>query len=128
MTAQDEPMEDQWVDDRAGPVVRPYAMTRGRTQPKRGTFDRIALVTATVMTAMPDVGMEPEHLAIVRMCQRPLSVAELAAHLDLPLGTVRVMLGDLLDRRLVQVREPHPAGTRPDTDIIEAAINGLRAL
>ncbi|MFB9181810.1 DUF742 domain-containing protein [Dactylosporangium sucinum] len=103
-------------------------MTRGRTQPVRGTFDLISLVTAAVTTAAPEVGMEPEHLSIIRMCQRPLSVAELAAYLDLPLGTVRVMLGDLLDRRLVLVREPHPAGTRPDADIIEAAINGLRAL
>lgn len=121
-------MQDQWVDDHAGPVVRPYAMTRGRTQPVRGTFDLISLVTATVTTATPDVGMEPEHLAIIRMCQRPLSVAELAAHLNLPLGTVRVMLGDLLDRRLVHVHDPHTAGTRPDADIIEAAIHGLRAL
>jgi hypothetical protein len=128
MSALEEPAEEQWVDDYAGPVVRPYAMTRGRTQPVRGTFDRIALVTATVTTTAPDVGMEPEHLAIVRMCQRPLSVAEVAAYLDLPLGTVRVMLGDLLDRQLVQVREPHPAGTHPDTELIEAAINGLRAL
>jgi len=128
MGAPDEPMQDLWVDDHAGPVVRPYAMTRGRTRPVRGTFDLISLVTSTVSTATPDVGMEPEHLAIVRMCQRPLSVAELAAHLNLPLGTVRVMLGDLLDRRLVQVHDPHPAGTRPSTDIIEAAIHGLRAL
>lgn len=128
MSVPEEPVEEQWVDDHAGPVVRPYAMTRGRTQPVWGAFDRIALVTATVTTTAPDVGMEPEHLAIVRMCQQPLSVAELSAYLNLPLGIVRVMLGDLLDRRLVQVREPHPAGTYPDADIIEAAINGLRAL
>ncbi|GAB3824501.1 DUF742 domain-containing protein [Dactylosporangium cerinum] len=117
---------EEWVDDYAGPVVRPYAMTRGRTQPVRGTFDRIALVTAMVTTTAPAVGLEPEHLSIIRLCQQPTSVSELAAFLDLPLGTIRVMLGDLLDRFLVQVSEP--AGTRPDIDIIEAAINGLRAL
>ncbi|WP_433088518.1 DUF742 domain-containing protein [Dactylosporangium sp. CA-139114] len=128
MTDRDEPKDDEWVDDHAGPVVRPYAMTRGRTRPSRGTFNRIAQVTAAVTVTTPDVWMEPEHLAILRMCRHPLSVAELAAHLDLPLGTVRVMLGDLLDRHLVQVREPDPAGTHPGADIIEAAINGLRAL
>ncbi|GAA4246441.1 DUF742 domain-containing protein [Dactylosporangium darangshiense] len=122
-----EPVEE-WVDDGAGPVVRPYAMTRGRTRPVRGTFDRIALVTATVATTTPEVGMEPEHLSIIRLCQRPQIVAELTAHLKLPLGTIRVMLGDLLNRGLVQVHEPHPAGTRPDVDILEAAINGLRRL
>lgn len=121
-----------WVDDHAGPVVRPYAMTRGRTQPSRGRFNVISLVLATAASASLDVGMGPEHLAIVRMCQRPLSVAEVAAHLDLPLGTVRVLLGDLLERKLVQVREPQPATSYsdglPDNSVFEAAINGLRAL
>ncbi|GGM23698.1 DUF742 domain-containing protein [Dactylosporangium sucinum] len=125
MTAPEDPVET-WVDDHAGPVVRPYAMTRGRTQPVRGTFDRIALVRAMVTTTAPEVGLEPEHLSIIRLCQQPTSVSELAAYLDLPLGTIRVMLGDLLDRFLVQVSEP--AGTGPDIELIEAAINGLRAL
>lgn len=127
----EEPTE-VWVDDHAGPVVRPYAMTRGRTQPSRGRFNVISLVLATGASAALELGMGPEHLAIVRMCRRPLSVAEVAAHLNLPLGTVRVLLGDLLERKLVQVREPqqptsHSDGL-PDNSVFEAAINGLRAL
>jgi len=128
MSAPEELPEDRWVDEHAGPVVRPYAMTRGRTRPVTGRFDLVSLVTATHLLPTRDLGLGPEHLAIVRLCHRPLSVAELAAYLDLPLGTIRVMLGDLLERGLVLVREPAAAGALPHISIIEAAIDGLRAL
>jgi hypothetical protein len=103
-------------------------MTRGRTRPVKGRFDLISLVIATRAAPSLEVGMGPEHLAIVSLCQRPFSVAEVAAHLNLPLGTVRVLLGDLLERQLVQIREPRPTTALPDDSVFEAVINGLRAL
>jgi hypothetical protein len=126
--AQGHEPREQWVDDHAGPVVRPYAMTRGRTKPIIGRFDLISLVIATRSAASPEVGLGPEHLTIVNLCQRPQSVAEVAAHLNLPLGTVRVMLGDLLERHLIEVREPQLATAFTDDTLFEAVINGLRAL
>ncbi|GIJ24065.1 DUF742 domain-containing protein [Micromonospora lutea] len=128
MTAQGDVADHQWVDDHAGPVVRPYAVTGGRARPVTGTFDLISLVTATRADVAPEVGLGPEHLAIVGLCQRMLSVAEVAAHLDLPVGTVRVLLGDLVARNLVQIREPNTTVGLPDHSIFEAVINGLRAL
>ncbi|MEV0155714.1 DUF742 domain-containing protein [Micromonospora sp. NPDC050686] len=128
MTANGEPAEIQWVDDHAGPVVRPYAVTRGRARPVTGTFDLISLVSATRGDATPEAGLGPEHLAIVALCQRIQSVAEVAAHLDLPVGTIRVLLGDLVARDLVQVREPRATAGVPDDSVFEAVINGLRAL
>lgn len=121
--------EHEWVDDHAGPVVRPYAVTGGRARPVTGNFDLISLVTATRTDVGSEAGLGPEHHAIVGLCQRMQSVAEVAAHLDLPVGTVRVLLGDLVARHLVQVREPRatPAGL-PDDSVFEAVINGLRAL
>ncbi|MEH1058615.1 DUF742 domain-containing protein [Micromonospora purpureochromogenes] len=120
--------EDRWVDDHAGPVVRPYAVTRGRARPVTGTFDLISLVTATRADAGAESGLGPEHLAIVALCQRMQSVAEVAAHLDLPVGTVRVLLGDLVARELVMVRPPRGSAGLPDESVFEAVINGLRAL
>ena len=120
--------DELWVDDHAGPVVRPYAITRGRTRHTHGEFDIISLVT-TVRPATPhDLGIGPEHASILRLGARPQSVAELAAYLHLPLGTIRVILGDLLERGLVHVQEPQAPDGFIDTSIIEAAINGLRAL
>ncbi|MEV2239381.1 DUF742 domain-containing protein [Micromonospora sp. NPDC049891] len=128
MTVQGDSADHQWVDDHAGPVVRPYAVTGGRARPVTGTFDLISLVTATRKDVSPEIGLGPEHLAIVGLCQRMQSVAEIAAHLDLPVGTVRVLLGDLVARNLVQIREPHTTVGLPDHSIFEAVINGLRAL
>lgn len=128
MTVAGGSTEEQWVDDHAGPVVRPYAVTRGRARPVTGTFDLISLVTATRVDVSAEADLGPEHLAIIGLCQRMQSVAEIAAHLDLPVGTIRVLLGDLVARSLIQVREPRSTGDVPDDSIFEAVINGLRAL
>jgi hypothetical protein len=124
-----EPHDDiLWLDDAAGPVVRPYAMTSGRTRPSTGTFDLISLVMAARPVNATDTGLGPEHHAIIRICGQPLSVAEIAGRLDLPVGIVRVLLGDLLDRDVIVVRAPRPATEVPSEDVYKAVINGLRAL
>jgi hypothetical protein len=128
MSEPDQVPEALWVDEQAGPVVRPYAMTRGRTRHNRGEFDVISLVTAVRTETSLDIGIGPEHAHILRLSENPLSVAELAAYLKLPLGTIRVMLGDLLERGLVHIEAPGAPDGYTDTSIIEAAINGIRAL
>src|SRR6266480_5207161 len=75
--------EDQWLDEEAGPVVRPYALTRGRTRPTGEVLDLIALVTAVRGVEVDPMGLDPEHLALLRMCRLPASVADLASDLDL---------------------------------------------
>ena len=128
MSVSGESPEVKWIDDHAGPVVRPYAVTRGRARPVAGKFDLISLVIATRRDPVKEAGLGPEHHAIIGLCQRMLSVAEVAAHLDLPVGTVRVLLGDLVARELIRVREPMITSGLPDDSIFEAVINGLRAL
>ncbi len=112
----------------AGPIVRPYAMTSGRTRPARGMFDLISIVMAVRPLSDQDTSVSPESAQILRYCRRPVSVAELAAHLDLPAGTVKVLLGDLLAQQLIVSRSPAPATGSPGQPILEAVINGLRAL
>jgi len=120
--------EEYWDDADAGPVVRPYAMTQGRTEPTGGTLDLICLVVATRPVTAPEVGLEPEHLAIVALCRNMLSIAEVAAHLNLPIGTVRVLIGDLLDRSLLAIRSPDlPSGAHQDT-LFKAVLHGLQTL
>src|SRR6266511_940139 len=127
MTTPDTP-EDAWLDAEAGPVVRPYAMTGGRTRPTSGEFDLISLVVATRPVSTMDTGLGPEHLAIMDLCRHPLSVAEVAAHLDLPLVIVRVLLSDLLDNGLLVAREPKPAMQRLGEGVFEALIIGRQVL
>ncbi|WP_165988350.1 DUF742 domain-containing protein [Streptomyces sp. YIM 98790] len=124
-----------WFDEEAGPVVRPYAMTRGRTRASSGThLDLIALVTADVAPGRhagdPVLAdgqtLAPEHAEILRRCRRTSeSVAELASGLDLPLGVVRVLISDLLEARLVRVT--HPVASLPD-ETLQSVLDGLRTL
>ncbi|MBV2354577.1 DUF742 domain-containing protein [Streptomyces sp. J2-1] len=121
-----------WFDDEAGPVVRPYAMTRGRTtSAAQHRLDLIAVVVTEPDAGDPDADptLVPEHTEIVGLCRTaPQSVAELAAELDLPIGVVRVLIGDLVHAGLVHVSRPVPPAELPDESILRDVINGLRAL
>ncbi|TDD59756.1 DUF742 domain-containing protein [Actinomadura rubrisoli] len=119
---------DRWLDEQAGPMVRPYVMTSGRIEPTRGKFDLITLVVAVGPEPEGAIGLGPEHLAIIRLCQSVMSVAELTGHLDLPVATVRVLLGDLLDKGFVSMQEPEPEADMHDIRLYKAVIDGLRAL
>jgi hypothetical protein len=128
MAAADDMPEEVWLDEDAGPVVRPYAVTGGRIRSDVGEFDLIALVVAIQPVSALGPGLAPEHVSIMRLCQSPLSVAEVAAHLNLPVGIVRVLLGDLLDDGLIRTHQPPPASQPPSQRILNAVINGLRSL
>ncbi|SEG90288.1 Protein of unknown function [Actinacidiphila yanglinensis] len=125
---------ERWYDDAAGPVVRPYAMTRGRTSHGADTkIDLIALVIAERAPGdgdpLDDHTLSPEHLDIIERCQyQAISVAELAADLDLPVGVVRVLVGDLVEGAHVRLHKPVPPAELPDVSILREVINGLRAL
>ncbi|MFP3962104.1 DUF742 domain-containing protein [Actinomadura fulvescens] len=130
-----------WFDDEAGPVVRPYALTGGRTHYDGGDFDLVALIVTRddADGAEPDrpgpLGAppnrwapDPEHEMILELCRGPLSVVEVASELELPLGVVRVLLGDLLDRSLILVRRPAPVAQFPSERVLKEVIDGIRAL
>jgi hypothetical protein len=115
-----------WMDRDAGPIVRPYAMTGGRARPAAEGFDLVAFVVATGRSGT--MQLLPEHRAIVARAGEPVSVAELASHVDLPLGVVRVLLGDLVADGLISMYSSGPGSQRPDDRVLKAVINGLRSL
>ena len=117
-----------WLDHDAGPVVRPYAVTGGRVAPTGGEIDLVAFVVASESEAPRGGRLHPEHHAIVAAAWEPISVVELASSLDLSIGVVRVLLGDLRSAGLISMYEP-PAASKPhDVDVLKAVVNGLRAL
>ncbi|MEU4475861.1 DUF742 domain-containing protein [Micromonospora sp. NPDC023888] len=129
MRAEPPGPQHEWLDGEAGPVVRPYTLTRGRVRSAVDGFDLVAFVlAASDVDAAGHPHLLPEHRRLIASALRPVSVAELAAELDLAVGVVRVLLGDLLAEGLVAVHEPPAAGILPDDDILKAVVSGLRAL
>ncbi|MFG2104483.1 DUF742 domain-containing protein [Micromonospora echinaurantiaca] len=121
--------QHEWLDGDAGPVVRPYTLTGGRVRSAVDGFDLVAFVLAEPgadLAAHPE--LQPEHRRLVELAGRPVPVAELAADLDLAVGVVRVLLGDLLARGMVAVHQPPRTTYLPDNDILKAVVSGLRAL
>ncbi len=117
-----------WVDAAAGPLVRPYTLTGGRTAPTTGGLDLVAYVLTVEPSPAPNPSRQPEHLAALRLCQHPVTVAEVAAHLGLPVGVVRILLSDLIAEGLVMVREPASDMQLADEDLLLAVMNGLQKL
>lgn len=109
----------------AGRLVRPFTLTGGRTRPSRADFTLITTVTAVDPPPERAARPQPEHTRILRLCARPLAVAELAAHLDLPVSVVVIMLCDLLEAGLITARPPRPVTGTPDLDLLEKVRDGL---
>ncbi|CAM5429700.1 MULTISPECIES: DUF742 domain-containing protein [Streptomyces] len=125
--------------DRKAARVRPYSLTGGRTR-----FGHVLLVetfvASTAALEAPEERKEltngglrsvmPELRAIVELCRRMRTVAEIAALLKMPLGVVRVLLSDLADQGKIRVYGTgtgHGTG-RPDRALLERVLSGLRRL
>jgi hypothetical protein len=115
-----------WFDEDAGPLVRPYAVARGRTRPTRHDLEMTTLVVA--VRADRHVNVDREYAHIIRISRRPLSVAEISATLNLPLAVVKVLLSDLIDWGLVIFRSPPRASDIPRTELLQAVLDGIRKL
>lgn len=120
--------EAAWYDEDAGPVVPAYVMTGGRTRPARGQLDLISLVVVRPGATPDPAVLQPEQIQMLRLCRRPNSVAEIGAGLNLPVGTVRVLIGDLLQAGFVETQEPPLLTDLPSEELLEKVLAGLRAL
>ncbi|MEV8531027.1 DUF742 domain-containing protein [Streptomyces sp. NPDC051211] len=112
--------------DRRPARVRPYSLTGGRTR-----FTQVLLVETFVATldATPRSGDRmPEMPAIVEVCRRMRTIAEVAALLKLPLGVVRVLVSDLADQGRIRVYGTGHGTGRPDRALLERVLSGLRRL
>jgi uncharacterized protein DUF742 len=126
-----EPAYAPAVDAPAKPArsrVRPYARTGGRTR-----SDHNLALEALVSTS--DDGRRYrgvrsiEHRRICDLCLDTRSVAEIAAHLRLPLGVVKVLVGDMADLGLVLIHQTELIlGDRSSREFMERVLQGLRAL
>ncbi|ARQ70140.1 DUF742 domain-containing protein [Streptomyces marincola] len=109
---------------------RLYTLTGGRSRAETNAFD---LVTLVVSECAPTPGMQSEHARILRLCEHPTAVVEVAAHLGLPVSITKILLDDLLALGRITARHPRTgtgtsAAQLPDTDLLEQVLVGLRNL
>jgi hypothetical protein len=117
---------DDFGDEAA--MVRPYAWTRGRT---RANYDlKLETLISTTELGQDETRLvQFEHRSVGALCRYPLSVAEVAAKLSVPLGVARVVLSDMAELGLISIHR-----TFADDDIaahlvlMERVLSGLRRL
>jgi hypothetical protein len=117
---------ERWFDSEAGPVVRPYAVTKGRTS-SATTFGLIDVVVSTGEWPSEHFRPGPEHRRILAACRRPVPVVDLTSEINLPLGVVRVLLGDLTDEGLLRVVSAQRESL-PDQRLLRMVLDGLESL
>ncbi|WP_433890971.1 DUF742 domain-containing protein [Streptomyces sp. CA-111067] len=114
--------------DSGGPD-RLYTVTGGRSRPRDNGLD---LVTFVISEGEPVLGMQSEHVRIMRLCRAyPVAVVEIAAHLNMPVGVVKILLGDLLADGRVSARRPRSVtrGDRlPPSETLKKVLSGLHKL
>jgi hypothetical protein len=111
-------------------VVRPYTLTRGRTRPARVDLPLEALVRGVAPASRPNETAERRRILELTSTEI-LSVVEISAHLRLPLGVVRVLVGDLADDGLVLVHTGTPTSQAPASaqlKVLESVLNGISSL
>jgi hypothetical protein len=116
--------DEVWLDDAAGPLVRPYTVSAGRTRPTV-ELDLLSLVIATGRAAR---GMDIEHVKVLGLCNTPTSVAEVAAHMRLPVVVTKVLLADLVDCEAMATRAPKPESGATDRVLLEKLLDGLQRI
>lgn len=109
-------------------ALRPYVITKGRTRPTRNTVGVETLLVATGAEAPLPVSATREERALVRMCERLLSLVEAAAHLELPVSLVKVVASDLVDSGHLIARSGVPQAVLPDPQLLQEVLDGLRRL
>lgn len=114
------------ADMESDPIVRPFIVTGGRTRPADDRLRVETLVTAAAAALSAPLGFERRH--IVQICQRPLSVAEIANSLQVPIGVARVLIADLIAERYVTVQEHLSLNDYPSLSLLERIREGVRAL
>jgi hypothetical protein len=116
------PHDDAWLDGDSGRLVRPYAVTNGRTS----ASVQLDLLSMVVATGGSHSLLEPDHLQALGLCLRPASVAEIAARLRLPAAVTKVLLADLVDCGAVRTAPPQSGSDTSNRALLERLLDGLQ--
>ena len=107
---------------------RLYTVTGGRSRVDESVFDMVTLI---VSESEPSLGMQSEHVKILRLCRHPTALVEVSSDLGLPVSVVKILLCDLLDTGRITARHPSSAPAAadlPDLETLKQVLVGLQKL
>lgn len=111
------------------PLVPFFVMAKGRVLPRESEYEHTTMVSAQVAAAATVRTLAPEaHVVMDLLADGYLSVAEVAAHTQLPLGIVRILLAQMAEDGLIHVRKPVPHAERHDPALLTAVLHGLQRI
>jgi hypothetical protein len=115
-------------EDPRGALVRPYAVTRGRTEPRRDiAIEAVLLTTVKGQQEARFAGRDKQQIA--SLCDgRAQSLAEVAAYTRLPLGVSRVLVADMVADDLLALHDPLETRDDDRMELLERVLSGLRRL
>jgi Protein of unknown function (DUF742) len=120
---------DRRREDPRGALVRPYAVTRGRTEPRQDiALEAVLTATPAAVAESRFAGHDKHRIAAV--CEsRPQSLAEIAAYTRLPLGVTRVLVADMVADRLLTLHSAASSEVYEERmELLERVLSGLRRL
>ncbi|MEV4629047.1 DUF742 domain-containing protein [Micromonospora sp. NPDC049523] len=116
-------------EDPRGALVRPYAVTRGRTEPRQDiALEAVLTATPAAVAESRFAGHDKHRIATV--CEgRAQSLAEIAAYTRLPLGVARVLVADMVADSLLTLHTAAPPEAYEERmELLERVLSGLRRL
>jgi len=128
MSRRDDWIEDDIVfEDDDSRSLRPYLLTGGRTH-----ADVEGLVFETLVEkanqTVDKSGLRFESAKVVDMCDDPISVAEISAHMSIPLGATMVLIGDLIASNHLISHRTINAASDAGVSLVTRIIAGVKQL
>jgi hypothetical protein len=111
--------------DLTGRLIRPYAMTGGRTTADTD-ISLEAQIQASTRASHHLGAYRWEAAKVVELVQSPMALIEIAARLDIPIGVARVLVADLVADGAVVLHVPEK--TQSFASLLERVLDGVRNL
>jgi hypothetical protein len=108
-------------------LVRPFLLTAGRTQ---SSVDGLRYETLVQATDVEGADLRFEAARLFELSRTAIAIAEIAARLGIPIGSAKVMVGDLIESGHVTVHDTvdTAAGDSASIDLMARIIEGVRKL
>lgn len=108
-----------------GRLIRPYAMTGGRTLADT-EISLEAQIQATTRASQHLGAYRWEAAKVVELVQSPMALIEIAARLQIPIGVARVLVADLVNDGAVMLHIPEKS--QSFASLLERVLDGVRNL